>query len=915
MLLRLKLIPCVITFIMDLKKEEGLITRSNLKKKHSMVQVQYLNDIDEVEFAGGSIGVHLHLYYVDLLNDIAAFLENIPFKYDLYVSIMDKSHKENIRNKLTAIKTVESCTIKVVPNRGRDMAPFVVTFAEELLRHDFICHVHSKKSLHTGDEQVTWRKHLFDNLLGSPATIRRIFGIFDAHNDVGLIYPETYRVLRYWAHSWLSNRHIGQQLCNRFQAISDFTGYLDAPMGGMFWARSKAISPILSAGFSFEDFPEESGQNDGTLAHALERMLVPVALTQDFTFCEISIIRKEFSVSFGSRNLSQYWQKNFDDLKRMIMQHAVITFDIFDTLVTRPLLDPDCVFDLLAIDVEHAYGVKNFREIRKRAEHEIRGQKGLDSDVGIGEIYQRIRSILKLDESVAERWCRREKEIEILLNIPRTAVVNALQFAKDNNKRIILMSDMYIDEATVGALLAKNGVDGYDELYLSSKLGVRKDNGSMWMKLLKKYPRSAILHIGDNEHSDVQIPSAMGITVYHVMSPKNLYYNSLFGREFSANNIAINVADATLTGLATAHLLNDPFSLNKFEGDYSFSDKYDFGYSVIGPIIFSYLLWIVKSAIKERFSTIYFLAREGYLLKQLFDSLVANEYVAQKLERQIISVYLLASRRATTVPTIENVDDALKLLKKHYAGRLHNLLESRFGLSRDYLKMKRVGNNNVSLPHDVQELTAIVREHFEAIFTLAREERVSYMRYLEGCGLRDAKDGIVVSDLGYSGTIQKALAKLLGIPLTGYYFATNYNIFDDDRYRYANRFYGYFAENEDMRTTECAVYKYSLILESILTSPDGQLICFAENGETVRPVFGSPTKPFDEIVKIHDGIVGYCNDMLRYFGRYILDFEPDKNICQYLFHKIIAERRFDEHLFSLFKIEDNYCSGAEIKAL
>ena len=224
-------------------------------------------------------------------------------------------------------------------------------------------------------------------------------------------------------------------------------------------------APFCQQGFSFEDFPEESGQNDGTLAHALERMLVPVALTQDFTFCEISIRRKEFAVSFGSRNLSQYWQKNLDDLKRTIMQHAVITFDIFDTLITRPLLNPDAVFDLLAIEVERAGGVKNFREIRKRAEHEIRGKRGFDSDVGIGEIYQRIRTILKLDESVAERWCRREKEIEILLSIPRTEVVNALQFAKDNHKHIILMSDMYLDEATVGALLAHSGVDGYDELY------------------------------------------------------------------------------------------------------------------------------------------------------------------------------------------------------------------------------------------------------------------------------------------------------------------------------------------------------------------------------------------------------------------------------------------------------------------
>ena len=176
--------------------------------------------------------------------------------------------------------------------------------------------------------------------------------------------------------------------------------------------------------------------------------------------------------------------------------------------------------------------------------------------------------------------------------------------------------------------------------------------------------------------------------------------------------------------------------------------------------------------------------------------------MAAKLERQISSVYLLASRRATTVPTIENVEGALQLLKKPYVGRLHTLLESRFGLPRHYLKMKRVSDNHVSLPYNVQEVTAIAREHFEAILMLAREERMSYRQYLEGCGLRYGQAGIVVSDLGYSGNIQKALAKLLGIPLTGYYFVTSHDIFDDDKVRH--RFYGYFAENDDPMITECA---------------------------------------------------------------------------------------------------------------
>ena len=268
--------------------------------------------------------------------------------------------------------------------------------------------------------------------------------------------------------------------------------------------------------------------------------------------------------------------------------------------------------------------------------------------------------------------------------------------------------------------------------------------------------------------------------------------------------------------------------------------------------------------------------------------MLANPEVANRLKANIETVYLYASRRGVTVPAIYSLADALKLLKKDYKGKLYNLLENRFALTNDYLREKGISNSYVELPANLDHIESIVTQHFEKIAQNAYKERGYYSKYLESIGLTSGNENVAVSDLGYSGSIQKALSKLLNTSLSGYYFVTCFNVEEGDEL--GNKFHGFFAEKENPMFTESPVYKYSLVLESLLTAPDGQFLAFADNSGDVSPIFQKTNGHFTSLTETHNGMKAYCSDMLKFFAPYILDFQHDKRAAEYLFAELLNKK-------------------------
>jgi len=221
----------------------------------------------------------VHIFYPDLAGEILSYLEQIPRRTDLFIST------DSDAKRLAILAAFEGWNgglqVQVAANRGRDIAPKLITFADVYARYDLVLHLHSKKSAHS-DHLRLWRYFALETLLPSQQGIKALLDQFDRDPALGLVAPETFRPVRP-AMSWGGNFQQARTLAQRMGFDIAADSALDFPAGSMFWARSAALRPLLGLGLRVEDFPEEKGQGDGTLAHAIERLY--------FSVCEFAGLR------------------------------------------------------------------------------------------------------------------------------------------------------------------------------------------------------------------------------------------------------------------------------------------------------------------------------------------------------------------------------------------------------------------------------------------------------------------------------------------------------------------------------------------------------------------------------------------------------------------------------------------------
>lgn len=228
--------------------------------------------------------VVVHLFYLDLLDDLAAHLDALPFAANVFISVPQDIPVDwalRLRERLP------HAYILPLPNRGQDIRPFYVLLPLiKQLGYRQACKLHSKKSPHRVDG-ARWRNQLWDGLIGTRAAARALAG-FNAGETIGLFAPDASLTELADPEINLGNRPWLDRLLPRLhpgRAKGDYR--LLFPAGSMFWFRPAALPSLAELGLSEDDFEVELGQLDGTLAHALERLFGLQALSSGYLVREL----------------------------------------------------------------------------------------------------------------------------------------------------------------------------------------------------------------------------------------------------------------------------------------------------------------------------------------------------------------------------------------------------------------------------------------------------------------------------------------------------------------------------------------------------------------------------------------------------------------------------------------------------
>jgi predicted HAD superfamily hydrolase/glycosyltransferase involved in cell wall biosynthesis len=444
--------------------------------------------------------------------------------------------------------------------------------------------------------------------------------------------------------------------------------------------------------------------------------------------------------------------------KALIEKSKVVSFDIFDTLVTRELANPEVVFDVAEYNhTKTEAGILSLLEERMKTAGKVLGShQGKVDDISIDEIY---------DEMPLYRNSQIEKEAEINVCITHPIGKALYDFARSLNKKIYITSDMYLDRSTIESILIKNGFDHWDEFFLSSERRKKKDTGKLFAELTSIAKKSGIasheiLHIGDNWIGDIKFARKAGLNA------------ARFTPIYESDDKLITLNEEQQSKLSQNGRIWDSFSTQTTrlwanEHPELASDFYTkLGFELTGPLASMMAMHSKKLADAEQITQIVFMARDGRIIKKAFDTLYKKELDEGKYESQYLHLSRATVVAATFEPKLTSNDlyfliEGLHLAEKSIAYFLNKAnLNTQDKVIIDKVEQYFKSINYVPNWDDFAQLSGLLESLSEEIYKANESHRKGLEYYLKEHGISSAAKVMVV-DVGWLLNIQSRLSNFI----------------------------------------------------------------------------------------------------------------------------------------------------------
>lgn len=612
------------------------------------------------------------------------------------------------------------------------------------------------------------------------------------------------------------------------------------------------------------------------------------------------------------------------DHLRVAMSHArAVSYDLFDTLVERDFVEPHELFNLIEPRIRKVLKNKNFPfyYIRRQAEIDLRRESRGEFEITLDEIYNRFPRYFDLSVPELNIIKNIEIEAEVELVHPKKEMIREFYFSQIICESVSIIADIYLSRDVIERILEKVNIRGYNKLWVSAETKTRKHNGTIYpdyLNYIKKYhsilPAQA-LHIGDNNQADGEMAKKNGMKSYVFPKAIDNYKKSRIADVMRSSLNNLGGSSSVINGMfANKYHAGHWFKINK-ESVFN-ADEYNYGYMAIGPLVTGFTQWLYRRVRRLGINKVYFLSRDGWILKQAFDFYYPGNLSDIKTE------YLYSSRRTAMVSSIRTIEDIIEVASQNFnARRLSDFLSSRFGLNIDgidqtYLNKYNFKKDSMVSPYfEFGKLISFLTDIQYLIFANAEEERESYKDYLNDIGfINDClNENTAVVDIGYSGSMQYYLKKVIQCDsLHGFYFLTHHHsrdYFDNDHFE------GFLQSLDDHKIA----YRHGLndhvfIFEAALSSPEGSLIKMQGKGNNRKMVFLEAEEEVirrKALLRTHQGVLDFVTDIKIRFGSYFNYIEFSSILSsQIILNFANNPNGKDAGMFSSHEVENVFGGGS-----